>query len=210
MAVLVITGASGELGRSLRSAAIAEGWHVVGVDRDDVDLADAAATSVFVETIGGPIAGVAHLVGGIEAGADHVSTPPDVFERMWRMNVVTTANVLRAVVPRLRQAGGGSIVTIGAQSVLHPVPNRAAYATSKAAVAALTLAIAEEERPNGIRANCLLPSILRTAPNLEWATDGAEDRWVSLDAASASILACLDPRSAMSGALIPLPGALPF
>jgi NAD(P)-dependent dehydrogenase (short-subunit alcohol dehydrogenase family) len=67
------------------------------------------------------------------------------------------------------RASGGAIVFMSAAAVLPrgKVAGMAGYAASKAGVLALMRAVAQEERANGIRANALAPTAIRTGSNLD-------------------------------------------
>jgi NAD(P)-dependent dehydrogenase (short-subunit alcohol dehydrogenase family) len=176
----------------------------------NVDLLDPVATQTFVDAIDAPLLALVHLVGGIRAGAAIQDASIEDLMNNLNTNVVTAFNIIHSVIPHLVAAGGGSIVTIGARDVLHPTPNRSAYNAAKSAVVGLTRTIAEEGRSNGIRANVLLPSILRTQANLAWGTPEEIDTWVLPEDVAATITHLIDPGCAISGATIPIFGGIPF
>ena len=188
----------------------AEGWDVVAPRREDGDLSTIDAVRAIVDGIDQPLTGIVHLVGGIIAGNGIEETLPAEMQEMLALNVTTTFNVLHAGVPRLKGAGGGSIVTIGAQSVLHPVPNRAAYSAAKSAVVSLTQSVAEEGRAHGIRANCILPSIINTPANREWGSPEEIQKWVTPEAIARTIADLLAPTNDVNGAVIPMYGRLSY
>jgi NAD(P)-dependent dehydrogenase (short-subunit alcohol dehydrogenase family) len=186
------------------------GWNVFAVNHEHGDLADESVLLRLVPEIPQDLSAVVHLVGGIIAGKPLDQTVPSDLEHMLRLNVTTTFNVLRATIPILRSNGGGSIVTIGAQSVVHPVPNRSLYAASKSAVVSLTQSVAEEGRSDGIRCNCILPSVIRTEANLAWAEGSMADEWVTPEQIASTILHLCSPECGISGAVIPMFGRGPF
>ena len=93
---------------------------------------------------------------------------PAVFQRQLTINLGSAYGASRAGVPYMRQGGGG-IVFMAAAAVLPggKVAGMAGYAAAKAGVVALMRAVAQEERANGIRANALAPTAIRTGTNLE-------------------------------------------
>lgn len=210
MRTVLVTGAHGALGRVVCSSLVQAQWIVLEADMHNVDLLDPAATQTFVNAIESPLHALVHLVGGIRAGAAIQEASLEDLMFNLNTNVVTAFNIIHIVMPRLIAAGGGSIVTIGARDVLHPAPNRSAYNAAKSAVVGLTRTIAEEGRSNGIRANVLLPSILRTQANLAWGTPEEVDTWVHPQDVAATINHLIDPSCAISGALIPIYGGIPF
>lgn len=201
---ILLTGARGELGRVVHDYLCERGVQVVAADRDSVDLADPDDCRRFVLAHAGHVNGVVHLVGGIKAGEPIATTSDADVQMMMQLNYFTTFNVLRSCLPVLSANGGGSIVTIGARAVLHPTGHRAAYAASKAAVVSLTLSAAEEGRVHGVRANCIVPDVIRTAANLAWGSPDEIATWVQPDELAAAIHELLLPSSAITGTVIPM------
>ncbi|MDZ4746084.1 MAG: SDR family NAD(P)-dependent oxidoreductase [bacterium] len=224
MSTVVVTGASGALGNVVVTHLLSTGWSVIatilptedgkgleaqGAEVRTVDLTDAEGTKATMHDLPPDTTGLVHLAGGIVAGKPTQETSATEVENMFMINTFTFFNIVRAVLPAL-QSSGGSVVSIGTQSVLHPVSNRSAYVSSKAAVASLTLSIAEEGRSTGVRANCILPSIILTQANLEWAEGDEADNWVRPEEIASTIAHLLDPACNVSGALIPIYGKVPF
>lgn len=202
--VVLLTGARGELGRVVHSYLLEKGAEVMAADRDDVDLLDPEDCQRFVSARCARINGVVHLVGGIRSGEPISTTPPDDVAAMMHLNFTTAFNVLRTVMPILIANGGGSIVTIGAKAVLHPTARRAAYAAAKAAVVSLTMSAAEEGRAHGVRANCIIPDVIRTSANLTWGTQEEIASWVRPEEIAAVMLDLLQPECAINGTVIPM------
>lgn len=201
---ILVSGARGELGRVVVQYLANRGCSVVSADRDRVDLTDARACQSFVQEHATTIVGVVHLAGGIRAGVSIAETPTEDVSWMMSLNVETAFNLLRATIPVLAANGGGSIVTIGAKAVLQPTSNRAAYAASKAALVSLTMSAAEEGRSLGIRANCIVPDIIRTPSNLAWATGNEADSWVEPEEIAEVVYDLLMLNSGISGSVIPM------
>lgn len=224
MNTVIVTGAGGGIGSVVVPHLLANGWAVLAVDvyfpdRKGLeaqgasvfitDLTSADATTEAMRELPSDTYGLVHLTGGIVPGNAVQDTSDADVQKMFMLNTFTFFNISRAVMPVL-QKNGGSIVSIGAQAVLQPASNRSAYASSKAAVAALTLALAEEGRSHGVRANCILPSIVSTQANLEWAEGNAADAWVKPEEIASTIAHLLDPTCDVTGTLIPMYGKLPF
>jgi NAD(P)-dependent dehydrogenase (short-subunit alcohol dehydrogenase family) len=208
--IMLVTGSTGGIGKVIAASARDNGWKIVGTGTDDGDLADPMVAERIVSSCGSELRAVVHCVGGIRAGKQISRTPTDDIELMIRLNIMTTFNVLRAAMPRLEANGGGSFIAFGAQSLAHPVPDRAAYTMSKAAVASLIASAAEEGRPVGIRANCILPSIVRTEANLAWSDGTADKQWITPEEIASTVLALSAPECGVSGAMIPMFGKVPF
>ncbi|MBU3742251.1 MAG: SDR family NAD(P)-dependent oxidoreductase [Candidatus Kapabacteria bacterium] len=209
MATMLITGGHGGLGQAVVKAARADGWTVLAPTSAELDLRSAAAVDAYAQTLPNDLGAVVHLVGGIRAGSAVDTTPHDDVVAMFDLNVMTTFHVVGATMARLR-TNRGCIVTIGARDVLHPQSNRAAYASSKAAVVTLTQVLAEEGRPDGVRANCIVPSIIRTEANLEWADLATAELMVTPEQIASTIVDLCRPTSAVSGAVIPMYGGFPY
>ena len=230
MPTALITGASGGAGRVVTRYFLEQGWHVhanchsaSGAEelRAELteplqqrlsitvsDLTTPHGVEQFVREAPNPVHALVHLVGGIRAGTLLEETEPETFEAMVQLNALTTFLLLRAVMPLLK-ATSGAIVTVAARAVLRPEQRKGAYAAAKAAVVALTQTAAEEGRPYGVRANVVVPSILKTPANLAWAQAGEEATWVPLEDFAAAVFAlCSDAGRAVSGALIPMYGGL--
>ena len=93
------------------------------------------------------------------------------------VNLTGHFNVLRAVLPGMRRAGGGHIVMIASEFGVIGWPNATGYAASKAGIAALVAALAEELAADGVTIAAIAPGVTDTA-QLEV---DAEDAGVSLD-----------------------------
>ena len=82
-----------------------------------------------------------------------------------------------------------------------------AYAASKAAVAAMSVALAEELKSDGILVNAVAPSTLDTPANRKAMPKADFSKWVSLDAAARAIVQLASPENTViSGALVPIYG----
>lgn len=100
------------------------------------------------------------------AGVLHVSTVEGIAEEEWdhlmAVNVKGPFLMSRAALPAFRKAGGGAIVNIGSVLGLVAMKDRAAYCCSKGALTMLTKAMAVDHAHEGIRVNCICPSIVET------------------------------------------------
>ena len=107
---------------------------------------DLGGLDVIVNNIG-----VAGPIGPVE------EIDPDEFDRCVRINLGATFRVTHHGVPRLRAAGGGSIVNISSTAGHLPYPLRSPYAASKWGVEGLTRSWAMELGRFGVRVNCVAP-----------------------------------------------------
>jgi NAD(P)-dependent dehydrogenase (short-subunit alcohol dehydrogenase family) len=220
---VVVTGGAGALGRAVVAEFVGSGWTVVvagrpgaaleevgrdpGVRTVAADLADRAAVQeawAGIDAIG-QVGALVALAGGFRPGS-LADLTEELWEQMWRSNVASVLWCAQEAARRMAAAGGGAIVTVGSKTAVGgaaPV----AHATSKAAVVRLTELLAEELRPQGIRANCVLPSVIDTPANRTWMSADLTARAVS-PAAIARVIAFLaGPDSApVSGARVPVYG----
>jgi NAD(P)-dependent dehydrogenase (short-subunit alcohol dehydrogenase family) len=220
---IVVTGGFGVLGRAVGSALLEAGAQVALVDRmpvptdlqgsehawDEVDLNDSEAArsclSAAAERLGG-LDGLVNVAGGFAWEAVEDGTV-DTWDMMYAMNVRTALLSSQAALPHLLRHGGGRIVNVGALAAIHARPGMGAYAASKAAVARLTEAMAEELKDRAITVNAVLPSIIDTPANRAAMPDEDPNRWVD-PAALARVIVFLQSESAtpITGALIPVKG----
>jgi NAD(P)-dependent dehydrogenase (short-subunit alcohol dehydrogenase family) len=85
-----------------------------------------------------------------------LTTEEAVFEKIFDVNVKGTYLMSRAVIPHMAQAGGGAIVNIGSGAG-YGKPNMAAYASSKGAIVALSMAMAYDHFHDHVRVNVAIP-----------------------------------------------------
>jgi NAD(P)-dependent dehydrogenase (short-subunit alcohol dehydrogenase family) len=100
------------------------------------------------------------------AGVLHIGTAEQITEAQWddtfNVNVRGLWLLSRAVLPHMRNAGGGSIINMASVLGINGARNRAAYAPSKGAVVLLTKCMAIDHAPDNIRVNCVCPSFVET------------------------------------------------
>lgn len=171
-----------------------------------VDVADAASVDRFYDRLPGLWASI-HIAGGFAMSPLH-ETQPEEFEAMMGGNARTAFLCCRAAVRIMLAAGtAGRIVNVAARTALEPRrgAGMVAYAASKAAVAAITVALAEEVKGAGILVNAVAPSTLDTAANRAAMPKADFAKWVGLDAAAEAIAQLASPQNlAISGAVMPL------
>ncbi len=96
-----------------------------------------------------------------------LTTSPEEWDFSFSLNVRSMFLMIRAFLPKMVEAGGGSIINMssGASSI-KGVPNRCAYGATKAAVIGLTKSVAADFVANGIRCNAICPGTVQT-PSLD-------------------------------------------
>jgi NAD(P)-dependent dehydrogenase (short-subunit alcohol dehydrogenase family) len=176
---------------------------IAGTDLANPD-ACAAAVAQAKERFGG-IGALVNTVGGFQVGS--VIEAFGQWDAMMTMNARTALAISGAVLPIMQAAGYGRIVHVAAEAGLKAPAGLAAYAASKAAVIRLTESIAQEYRPDGITANCVLPGIIDTPQNRAAMPNAKRDSWVSPESIARLIAFLVSPESAVvTGAAIPATG----
>jgi 2-keto-3-deoxy-L-fuconate dehydrogenase len=177
-----VTAAAMGIGRACATAFAREGATVIATDIDEkalallakdgvsevarLDVRDTAAVEAMAQRVGK----VDILLNA--AGFVHNGTVLDCSDADWDfsfdLNVKSMHRTIRAFLPAMLEAGHGSIVNISsAAGVFKAAPNRYVYAATKAAVAALTRAVAIDYVARGIRCNCICPGTIETPSMLD-------------------------------------------
>ena len=181
--VVLITGASANLGAAVASACVDRGFRVAvhyrsdqaGASRvvDDVRRRGSAAVALQADlTIPGAadalVQGVVDEFGRIDAlvnnHADQAMGPAlgssaDVWRSIFEVNVVATVGLIRAVISR--SGGELSVVNVSSVESMSAFPNHAAYAASKSALESVTRSLALELAAAGGRANAVAPGLIQ-------------------------------------------------
>ncbi len=180
-----VTGAGQGIGHAVAARFAQAGALVIAADRrfqgpstDTVrqialDVTDGAAVLAAARAHGG-VDVLVNCVGYVATGALLECTDAD-FDRSLDVNVRSMMLTCRAFLPAMLERGRGSIVNIASVvSSVMAAPDRFAYATSKAAVVGLTMAIARDYVARGIRCNALSPGTVDSpALHQRWAATGA-------------------------------------
>jgi NAD(P)-dependent dehydrogenase (short-subunit alcohol dehydrogenase family) len=191
------------------------------------DVGDPAAVEVAageLEDTLGP-ASVAVLAAGVKTTPGPIAElDPAEWDRVVRVNLTGVYLTLRAAIPRIRRAGGGSIVVIASVAGLEAGPNYAAYDSAKHGAVGLMKAAANEVAADGIRVNAICPGWVDTpmldaeladmgldreagVPKL--ADDHLIKRLVEPDEVAAAALWLSSPQAAMiTGVALPVDGGL--
>ena len=230
---VVITGGAGALGSAVVAALVEAGaiCHVPCLDEAEAQrfrlrehkrvtltvtgsLADEAAVSRLYEGIA-PLWASIHLAGGF-AAAPLRETSVAALRQQIDMNFVSCALCCRAAVnamTRNNAGAGGRIVNVAARAALEwrSGAGMVAYTASKAAVAALTVALAEEvaKEPatDGILVNAVAPSIMDTPANRQAMPKADFSLWPKVEEVAATILFLASPDNRVTrGAVVPVYG----
>ena len=150
-----------------------------------------------------------HLAGGFAFGAI-AETDETVLMDQLESNLVTCFLCCRAAVRAIAGTGsGGRIVNVAARPAIEwrMGAKMTAYTASKAAVAALTVALAEEVAGQGILVNAVAPSILDTPENRRSMPKADHAAWPKLEEVAATILFLAAPENRVTrGAIVPVYG----
>jgi 3-oxoacyl-[acyl-carrier protein] reductase len=220
--VVVVTGASGALGKVVATVALARGARVAGIDYTPSQI---PAASNRIELGGVDLSDAAHAKKAIDAAAAHFGRldaliniaggfafeaiaegDPKTWHRMYALNVLTALNASQSAIPYLAVSTAGRIVNIGAMGALQAGAGMGAYAASKAGVHRLTEALAAEWKGK-ITVNAVLPSTIDTPANRASMPKADFKKWVTPEELAEVILfLASDAASAITGALLPVSG----
>jgi 2-keto-3-deoxy-L-fuconate dehydrogenase len=166
---VLITAAAQGIGHASVLAFQRAGFHVIATDLQVDGLRNLERIEVLKLDVTQPsaIEAVREQVGQVDAlfncaGYVHSGALLDCDEQAWQfsfdLNVTAMYRMIRAFLPGMLEAGGGSIVNMASvASSVKGVPNRLAYSASKAAVIGLTKSVATDYVAQGVRCNCICP-----------------------------------------------------
>lgn len=229
--VVIVTGAAGNLGRSVVNGFLDREGCVCAVDHrpgrlekifishnenkdlhlfDNVDVTDAERMAAFADEIFIQFGGVdilVNTVGGFSFGEAVFEISSGTWARMINLNVRSFLNSAEVFVPGMIKKGRGKIISVGSKAALKGGAKTGAYAAAKSALLRLTESMAEELKDLNIQVNCVLPSIIDGPENREAMPSADFSRWVKPDDVTQVILYLASPSSdAITGAAIPVFG----
>ena len=176
--VALITGAGSGFGAAMARRFAQEGAKV-GVADLRKDAADQIAAEIgdAAVAIGGDVSKADEVNAMVEAVTQAFASPDIVvnnagfthknqpmlnvdepsFDKVFDVNVKSIFLMAHAIVPQMREKGGGIIINVGSTAGIRPRPGLTWYNASKGAVNVLSQSMAVELAPDGIRVNCIAP-----------------------------------------------------
>ena len=176
--VAIVTAAGSGIGRASAEAFARAGARVLAVDIDAaavktvagceahvLDVRDAKAIGEFARSAG--TVNVLFNCAGVVPGGTVLSVEPEKWFAAFELNVHAMFHMIRAFLPGMVTAGGGSIINMSSvASSITGVPDRCAYGATKAAVIGLTKSVAADFVAKGVRCNAICPGTVDT-PSLQ-------------------------------------------
>lgn len=177
----LVTAAAQGIGRATALAFAAEGAEVMATDINldrleelsgtpgisvrRLDVLDPQAVNSLAAEL--PPLDVLCNVAGFVHNGTILDCPEEDWDFSFDLNVKSMYRMIRAFLPAMLEAGGGSIVNMASvASSLRGLPNRCVYGASKAAVIGLTKSVAADFIKQGIRCNCICPGTIES-PSLD-------------------------------------------
>jgi 3-oxoacyl-[acyl-carrier protein] reductase len=168
--VCVVTGSTGGIGLETVRLLADEGARVVTSGRSHApnagealhvaaDLSAPEAPAQLIEAATQAFDRIDVLVNNV--GSAYIASFEDVsdgeWEEMWQLNVMSYVRAIRAVLPQMRERGGGAIVNVSSTAGKRPSPGMPHYSVTKAAVLSLSRLVADVYAKDGIRCNAVTP-----------------------------------------------------
>jgi NAD(P)-dependent dehydrogenase (short-subunit alcohol dehydrogenase family) len=179
--VCVVTGSTAGIGREVARLLAQEGATVVtsGRRQDGPGVGEALHIAADLARPGGPesvIEAALAAFGRIDCLVNNVGFAEirrfeDVtdaqWDELWQLNVMSYIRAIRAVVPAMRAAGGGTIVNVSSTAGKRPSTGMPDYSVTKAAVLSVSRLAADLYAKDGIRSNAVTPGPTATGAWLD-------------------------------------------
>ena len=164
--VCLVTGSTGGIGLATARLLAAEGARVVTHGRGEApgvgealhvaaDFLEPGAPAAVVAEVG-PVDVLVNNVGAAYVAAFEELTDAQ-WDEMWQLNVMSFVRSIRAVLPAMRERGGGAIVNVSSTAGKRPSTGMPNYSVTKAAVLSLSRLVADLYAKDGIRCNAVTP-----------------------------------------------------
>ena len=183
--VVLVTGATGGIGKSIVKKYAGQGFTLAIADRDEDeanklaneinhndgkamvfsgDLLDKSYCDNLISEVQTKLGAVGILINnaGFMSRGDITQTSDEDYELSMKINVEAPFRLIRAAIPLMAKAGGGSIVNISSCWGINPGPNHLIYCTTKAALAAMTKCLGRDHAHQNIRINAVCPNEVNT------------------------------------------------
>ena len=189
---VLVTGAAGGMGRATCRELVGRGWRVIALDHNAerlealaaelpvdfctpvvADLADQELVARVAPLLDPTLAGLVNLA-GVSVGAPLERLQDEDWALSFRVNVDAPLFLARACAPLFRQGRRGSIVNVSSP-VAFIGARKPSYAASKAALTGLTMSLARELGPFGVRVNLLLPGTTITHMTEDWSAERRQE-----------------------------------
>jgi len=183
--VVLVTGATGGIGKSIVNKYAEQGFTLAIADKDEDeanklaneinhnggmamvfygDLLDQSYCDNLTSEVQTKLGTVGILINnaGFMSRGDITQTSDEDYELSMKINVEAPFRLIRASIPLMVESGGGSIVNISSCWGINPGPNHLIYCTTKAALAAMTKCLGRDHAHQNIRINAVCPNEVNT------------------------------------------------
>ncbi|MDC0182248.1 SDR family oxidoreductase [Candidatus Thioglobus sp.] len=183
--VVLVTGASGGIGKAIVNKYSRQGLTMAIADKDEDaanklvheinqssgkamafpgDLLDQNYSDNLANEVKEKLGSIDILINnaGLMRRGDITQTSDEDYELSMKINVEAPFRLIRASIPLMVDSGGGSIVNISSCWGINPGPNHLIYCTTKAALAAMTKCLGRDHAHQNIRINAVCPNEVNT------------------------------------------------
>ncbi|NUU07633.1 SDR family oxidoreductase [Leifsonia sp. C5G2] len=170
---VVVTGAASGIGAACARAFAAEGAEVAGIDRSPGGTVTHRADLTVEDEVRSALDSAAASLGGVDAvvacagisgpfgrGIEHIGL--DEWNAVLAVNVTGTFLTAKHALPYLRRSASPAMVLLASDSSFVAAPGMVPYNASKGAVLQLARALSVDLAPDGVRVNCVCPSVVDT------------------------------------------------